>query len=233
MHFPQELTRYKARCEELESPERQAEIDGLRQQVQELRHASDSSTRETEQLQQRMATLQSEYQQTIRQQQDEALGKVQQLETELNRLDAQLEKANHDLEETLAVNASLNKELQAALKSPTSPRLAGGAPAAEDLSRLQAELEQAENKAEWLKRENATLEQRCRSAESKIAILLDHMEGVQDDQYSTNGSPRLGSGGEDGTPQHQQHDWQQQPRGDSPDHDDLDFGGADQPQRRL
>ncbi|GAA5994562.1 uncharacterized protein JCM10292_002138 [Rhodotorula paludigena] len=229
----EELTRYKERCEELESPERQAEIDGLRQQVQELRHASDSSTRETEQLQQRMATLQSEYQQTIRQQQDEALGKVQQLETELNRLDAQLEKANHDLEETLAVNASLNKELQAALKSPTSPRLAGGAPAAEDLSRLQAELEQAENKAEWLKRENATLEQRCRSAESKIAILLDHMEGVQDDQYSTNGSPRLGSGGEDGTPQHQQHEWQQQPRGDSPDHDDLDFAGADQPQRRL
>lgn len=67
---------------------------------------------------------------------------MQELSNELDRLDAQLEKANHDLEETLAVNASLNKELQAALKSPTSPRAAGGAASSGDYSRLQAELEQ-------------------------------------------------------------------------------------------
>ncbi|BGP39376.1 hypothetical protein JCM10449v2_003314 [Rhodotorula kratochvilovae] len=232
----EELTRYKERCEELESPERQAELEQLRSQVQELRTHSETSSREAEELQQRLAALQGEYQHTLRQQQDEAQGKVQELSAELDRLDAQLEKANHDLEETLVVNASLNKELQAALKGPTSPR-AGGANASEDYSRLQAELEQAENKAEWLKRENATLEQRCRSAESKIAILLDHMEGVQDDHYSTNGSPHLGgvaAGGSASGHSHsspQQHDWQQH-GGAGSERAESDYE-AEQPQRRA
>ncbi|GAA5906771.1 hypothetical protein JCM6882_003297 [Rhodosporidiobolus microsporus] len=196
----EELTRYKERCEELDSPERQAELDTLRQQAE-------SATQQHDDLQQRMSQLQSEYQQTLREQQQEASAKVEELTTEVGKLDQELEKAHHDLEETLAVNASLNKELQAALKNPGSPR-AGGSSSTEDVSRLQAELEQASNKAEWLKRENASLEQRCRTAESKIAILLDHMESVQSDPYgSQQGSPRLDQV-HNGSPGGQQHDWE-------------------------
>ncbi|GAA6017300.1 hypothetical protein JCM10207_003686 [Rhodosporidiobolus poonsookiae] len=184
----EELTRYKERCEELESPERAAELDSLRQQAE-------SSTRQHDELQQRMEQLQGEYQRTLRDQQLEAQQKVDELSTELGRLDQELEKAQNELEETLTVNASLNKELQAALKNPSATR-SGSAAGGEDTSRLQAELEQAQNKAEWLKRENASLEQRCRTAESKIAILLDHMEGVQDGYGSQQGSPHLQQGGD-------------------------------------
>ncbi|GAA5871363.1 hypothetical protein JCM8547_002646 [Rhodosporidiobolus lusitaniae] len=191
----EELTRYKDRCEELESPQRLAELDTLRHQVSELQHHADASQRETEQLQQRMQQLQNEYQQTLREQQQEAQGKVRELESEVGKLDEELGRASKELEETLAVNASLNKELQTALKNPSSPR-SNSSSGGEDHSRLQAELEQAYNKAEWLRRENSSLEERCRAAESKIAILLDHMESVQSDPYdvsgSQQGSPHLG-----------------------------------------
>ncbi|GAA6036042.1 hypothetical protein JCM8097_006582 [Rhodosporidiobolus ruineniae] len=200
----EELTRYKERCEELESPERQAELDTLRQQVTDLHAASETSSRQHEELQQRMDQLQAEYQRTLREQQDEAGHKVAELQSEVGKLDQELEKAHAELEETLAVNASLNKELQTALKNPGSPRSGGGA-SSEDISRLQADLDQALNNAEWLKRENATLEQRCRTAESKIAILLDHMEGVQGDSYdaSQHGSPHLAGD----SPEQHQHQW--------------------------
>lgn len=141
----QELTRYKARCEELESPQRQAELDGLRSQVQELRSVSESSSRETQELHQRLATLQAEYQQTVRQHEEDSHSKVSSLEAEVDKLHADLAKAQHELEETLAVNASLNKELQSALKNPTSPRIgsaAGFAGGSEDVARLHTELEQ-------------------------------------------------------------------------------------------
>ncbi|BGP15347.1 hypothetical protein JCM10213_003428 [Rhodosporidiobolus nylandii] len=216
----EELTRYKERCEELESPERQAELDHLRSQ-------HESSTRERDDLKQRMDDLQAEYQRTLREQQQEAQGKVQELTSELGKLDQELEKAHSELEETLAVNASLNKELQAALKNPSSPR-SGSSAGHEDYSRLQAELEQAANKAEWLKRENATLEQRCRTAESKIAILLDHMEGVQGDQYgSQQGSPHLQQhpdGQYDGSPSAHQHRWERR--------ESVDSAYDDEPHRR-
>ncbi|CEQ40571.1 SPOSA6832_02191 [Sporobolomyces salmonicolor] len=176
----EELTRYKERCEELESPERQAEFDSLRQQVQDLRSSADASSRQAEELQRTMASLQADYQRTLREQQAEAAAKVKEL-------NVKLEQAHHDLEETHGVNASLNQELQTALKNPSSPRI-GSHGGSEDLNRLQAELEQAQNKAEWLKRENASLEQRCRTAESKIAILLDHMEGVGE-QYDGGSGP--------------------------------------------
>ncbi|KAG0662430.1 Negative regulator of mitotic exit [Rhodotorula mucilaginosa] len=147
----EELNRYKERCEQLDSPERQQEMEHLRAQVGELQTTAETSAREVEQLRQHTAALQNE-----------------------------LDKAHRELEETLAVNASLNKELQSALKNPTSPRQGTSH---DDLASLQAEFDQAQNRAEWLKRENASLEQRCRTAESKIAILLDHMEGIQNDQY--------------------------------------------------
>lgn len=89
----EELNRYKDRCEQLDSPERQQEMEHLRAQVGELQTTAETSAREVEQLRQHTAALQSE-----------------------------LDKAHREVEETLAVNASLNKELQNALKNPTSPR---------------------------------------------------------------------------------------------------------------
>ncbi|GAA6059796.1 hypothetical protein JCM10212_003691 [Sporobolomyces blumeae] len=200
----EELTRYKERCEELESPERQAEVENLRRQVDEHRSKSESSARQVEDHQRSMSALQSEFQRNLRESQAESQHKIDELNEELSRLDQELEKAHADLEETLAVNASLNKELQTALKNPASPRL-GSQPGSEDVQRLQTELEQAQNKAEWLKRENASLEQRCRTAESKIAILLDHMEGVSD-PYEANGQGPAGDFSQDFDPQHG-HDW--------------------------
>ncbi|BGP07397.1 Tip elongation aberrant protein 1 [Rhodotorula toruloides] len=225
----EELTRYKERCEELESPQRQAELDGLRSQVHELRGLSESSSQETQELHQRLAALQAKYQQTVRQHEEQSHSKVSSLEAEVDKLHADLAKAQHDLEETLAVNASLNKELQSALKNPASPRIgsaAGFTGGSEDVARLHTELEQAQNKAEWLKRENASLEQRCRTAESKIAILLDHMEGVQSDHYE--GSSNLDHDRSGEVDHHWQQDHLRQESSDAPSEYE-----AEQPQRRA
>ncbi|GAA6018429.1 hypothetical protein JCM11491_006994 [Sporobolomyces phaffii] len=203
----EELTRYKERCEELESPERQAELDNLRREAEQHRTNHETSTRQLEEHQRNAASLQSEFQRNLRDQQAESATKIKELNDELSKLDEELEKAHADLEETHAVNASLNKELQSALKNPASPRL-GSHAASEDVHRLQADLEQAQNKSEWLKRENASLEERCRTAESKIAILLDHMEGVNEpESYETNGheAPHQFSA--------QEHDWTTTPHG--------------------
>ncbi|GAA5941772.1 uncharacterized protein JCM15063_002666 [Sporobolomyces koalae] len=181
----EELTRYKERCEELESPERQAELENLRREADEHRTNHETATRQLEEHQRNASSVQTELERNLRDHQSDAAAKIKELNDELSKLDEELEKAQADLEETHAVNASLNKELQSALKNPTSPRL-GSHPASEDVNRLQAELEQAQNKSEWLKRENASLEERCRTAESKIAILLDHMEGVNE-PYEVNG----------------------------------------------
>ncbi|KPV72220.1 uncharacterized protein RHOBADRAFT_56037 [Rhodotorula graminis WP1] len=232
-----ELTRHKERADKAE-----AHCNELESQMGELRSRSEASSQETVALHDRLSALQNEYQVALRQHQDSAQAKVEELSTELDQLDAKLDKANHDLEETLAVNASLNKELQAALKNPALPRAAGGAATSSgDYSRLQAELEQAENQAEWLKRENATLEQRCRSAESKIAILLDHMEGgvQEDEQYSAGGSPHLGgngSGAHGGGGSATGHSWQKHGGLDGDVGLESDAGsdyGTEQPQRRA
>ena len=105
----QELTRYKERCEELESPERQAEIDNLRREVDEHRSHSQNSARQLEEHQRSTSTLQADYQRNLRDQQAEAAAKIKELNEELSKLDEELEKAHADLEETHAVNASLNK----------------------------------------------------------------------------------------------------------------------------
>ncbi|GAA5868773.1 hypothetical protein JCM3774_003887 [Rhodotorula dairenensis] len=175
----EELNRYKERCEQLDSPERQQELEHLRARVDELQSTAETSAREVEQLRQHTAQLQS-----------------------------QLDRAHGELEETLAVNASLNKELQAALKNPTSPR-PGASNSSEAYASLQAEFDQAQNRAEWLKRENASLEQRCRTAESKIAILLDHMEGIQNDHYEGGSTERHHEDAASQDPAHESndHEW--------------------------
>ncbi|GAA5904740.1 uncharacterized protein JCM6883_003890 [Sporobolomyces salmoneus] len=203
----EELTRYKERCEELESPERQAELDNLRREADQHRSNHESTSRQLEEHQRSAASLQAEFQRNLRDQQAESAAKIKELNDELSKLDEELEKAQADLEETHAVNASLNKELQTALKNPASPRL-GSHAASEDVTRLQADLEQAQNKSEWLKRENASLEERCRTAESKIAILLDHMEGVSE-PYEMNGH----DSGDHQFGSHQEHDWATTPHG--------------------
>ncbi|GAA5993422.1 hypothetical protein JCM5350_006875 [Sporobolomyces pararoseus] len=233
----EELTRYKERCEELESPERQAELENLRREVEQHRSSHDSTSRQLEEHQRNAASLQSEFQRNLRDQQAESAAKIKELNDELSKLDEELEKAHADLEETHAVNASLNKELQSALKNPASPRL-GSHAASEDVTRLQADLEQAQNKSEWLKRENASLEERCRTAESKIAILLDHMEGVtENDPYEMNAHEQ---GGESSSAyphqfassshhRQQEHDWTTTPHGRA---GSISDGESDYEQRR-
>ncbi|GAA5956541.1 hypothetical protein JCM3765_003477 [Sporobolomyces pararoseus] len=231
----EELTRYKERCEELESPERQAELENLRREAEQHRSNHESTSRQLEEHQRNAASLQSEFQRNLRDQQAESAAKIKELNDELSKLDEELEKAHADLEETHAVNASLNKELQSALKNPTSPRL-GSHSASEDVTRLQADLEQAQNKSEWLKRENASLEERCRTAESKIAILLDHMEGVNENENDSYHHEQAGESAAayphqftSSSHQQQEHDWTSTPHGRA---GSISDGESDYEQRR-
>lgn len=163
----EELTRYKERCDELDSPERQRELEQLRADVDRHRSDHDATTREFDEHRRTAVAVQSEFERTLSEQRLEAETKIKQLNDELSKLDDELEKAHADLEETHAVNASLNKlssslsrrvsqkkiskflryspclprELQTALKNPTSPRL-GSHAASEDVTRLQADLQQ-------------------------------------------------------------------------------------------
>ncbi|SCV70632.1 BQ2448_3394 [Microbotryum intermedium] len=171
----EELTRYKERCEELEAKDKApraehvAELESLRSALLQAQSTSSESERE-------VSSLRDEHARTLQASRMQSEQQLHQLTGEVTRLDKELSKAQNDLEETLAVNASLNKELKSALKSTGSS--IRGSPGADEMGRLEAELTQAQNKAEWLKRENAQLETRCRTAESKISILLDHLEGT-------------------------------------------------------
>lgn len=167
----QELTRYKERNEELETqvtahgeralPEDlKAELESLRLQMHDLSASSAKASADNEDLRHQMSTLESDYERKLQEQKDESASQVRELETQLDHLDKELEKAQHDLEETLAVNNSLNQELTSALKSPTTSTRSMG-PDDSELRRLEQELTLAQNKAEWVQRENAQLEERC------------------------------------------------------------------------
>jgi chromosome segregation ATPase len=151
------------------------DLDSLRTQLADLRNISEHSSAENEELQRRMHTLQTEYDRTIQQQENESATRIDALEAEIGQHEQDLEKARRDLDETLSLNRQLNEQLRVALKSPTSPQQGGASP--EHIQRLEQELLSAENKIEWLKRENAVLESRCRESEGKISLLLDAWEG--------------------------------------------------------
>ncbi|KAL8290164.1 hypothetical protein RQP46_003103 [Phenoliferia psychrophenolica] len=201
----EELTRYKERNEELEqevgahgergaSGASKAELDTVRLQLQDLLASSAKTSSDHEDLQRRMAGLQTDYERRLREQKADTGAKIRELQEELTSLDTQLDKAQRELDDTHAVNASLNKELTSALSSN------GSHPAHAE------ELAAAQKKAEWLKRENAQLEKRCEIAyvfpcisgrrigltsfvlsEQKISILLDHMEGDRDSAEGASG----------------------------------------------
>ncbi|KAK4057765.1 hypothetical protein OIO90_000984 [Microbotryomycetes sp. JL221] len=174
----EELTRYKDRCDELEAKsssipdEHVSEMAALRSRVAEL----ETTRLQKEELQRKLSGLQTEHERA----RSASNSKAEELSKEVSRLDHELDKARHDLEETLSINASLNQELTAALKNSSPNRSTDDA----NLTRLEGELAQAQNRAEWLRRENAALEERCRTAESKISVLLDHLEGGSDEQES-------------------------------------------------
>lgn len=192
----QELTRYKERNEELENQvaahgeralpqDQQAELESLRLQMHDLSATSAKASTENAELQRRMSALQSDYERRLQEEKDESASQLRELETQLDGLDKELEKVQHDLEETLAVNNSLNQELTSALKSPTTSTRSMGVDNSE-LQRLEQELTLAQNKAEWVQRENAQLEERCLAAcvtslellvASKLTTFLQRAKG--------------------------------------------------------
>ncbi|KAK4046292.1 hypothetical protein OIV83_006166 [Microbotryomycetes sp. JL201] len=157
----EELTRYKDRCEELEAKsgalpeEHAAEMETLRAKAAE----AESTKAQHADLQRKVAALEAEHERA----RSSSSAKADELTREVTRLDQELDKARHDLEETLAINASLNQQgvdysTQAFF---TEPDHRGWK---RDSSGGRADA-------------NAALEERCRTAESKIALLLDHLEG--------------------------------------------------------
>lgn len=105
------MTKYKDRCEELERPDRAippekaAELEALRKQVAELGASQQRSVDERAELERHISAVQAEQERT----RSAADAQLLELRGDVKRLDQQLAKAHHDLEETLAVNASLNQ----------------------------------------------------------------------------------------------------------------------------
>lgn len=184
--------------------EHRTQFEAIHVQVQTLTTIANQSESENQALHKQIQSVQQDYEGKLREHQESTSRTIQALEAELAQLGLALEKSQHDLAETHAVNASLNQELTSALmNAPTSPRSAKGTNE-EELRRLEQALTLAQNNAEWLKRENNELEQRCLVAyvgpssrvpllgllfsnvalcshfcsEQKIGILLDHMEGT-------------------------------------------------------
>ena len=135
----------------------------------DLRTSSENSAADNEELQLQIARLHAEYENQFQQRRIESTNQLNALEEEITRLDSELLRANHEIDETLAVNNSLNQELKSAMKNSGSTGtkglgVGGGG--------LEIELAAANSKADWLKRENQKLEARCREAEEKILTLL-------------------------------------------------------------
>lgn len=134
------------------------EVETLKRQLADLQQNKELHSVESNDLQRRLGAMHSEHERKT----TETSATVRELQAEVRRLEQSLDKANHELEETLAVNDSLNQELTAALNHPASPR--AGTNGSSDPRKLENELIQAQNKSEWLRRENQALEQRCQVA---------------------------------------------------------------------
>lgn len=180
-----ELTKYKERNEVLEaevsnsanksprsghsrgpSVELRPELDSLRTQLSELRTQSEQATAQNEELQEHIKTLQAEYDTTLNQQAGATTERVAECEAEIQDLQNALEKANRDLEESRSYSRSLKPDSKAV----------SGDNWAEAKRKLEQDLNAALGKADWLKRENEALEERCKESESKVSLLLDHIE---------------------------------------------------------
>lgn len=187
-----EVNKHKERNEELEnqlaeqrsgratpSKAMMGDLDALKQQMADLRSASEKANNENDELQRRMLTLQAEYDRTLQQQETESTTRIDGLEAELESLEREREKIQTDLAQTLTLNKQLNEQLRAALKGNNGGANgnANSTGRTQEIAKLEADLQSAENRVEWLKRENAALEARCRESESKISILLDAWQG--------------------------------------------------------
>ena len=180
-----ELTKYKERNEALEaevanqanksprsghsrnaSVELRPELDNLRTQLSELRTQSEQATAQNEDLQEHIKTLQAEYDKTLNHQATASDDRVAQCEAEIQELQHALDKAKRDLEASRTQNKALKPDASAA-SSPDWP---------EAKRKLEKDLAAAMSKADWLKRENESLEERCKESESKVSLLLDHIE---------------------------------------------------------
>ena len=191
-----EVSKHKGRNEELEqqlsSEASKPELEGLRNQMAELRSFSESSAAQNEELQQRLVTVQDDFDRTLKEQQNQANSKIDLLESEMRQLQTDLTKTQADLEETLTLNDQLNEDLQAALAKSQSKGPAGEGSESwpEAGHKLQQDLQSAQTKgmskpicagthgsridaAEWLRRENETLELRCKQAEQRVGLLLE------------------------------------------------------------
>lgn len=114
-----EVNKHKARSEELEAQlgngagtGARSEVDTMRAQVGDLLRMSEVSRAENKQLSERLATVQSEFQQTLRQRQETADREAKQLRDEAAELHNQLEKAQSELKQVQKSGSS--KDLQAA-----------------------------------------------------------------------------------------------------------------------
>lgn len=180
-----ELTKYKERNEALEaqvadsavksprsghsrnaSVELRPELDSLRTQLSELRTQSEQATAQNEELQEHIKSLQAEYDKTLNQQGGTSSDRVAECEREIEDLQGALDQAKRDLEESRSHSRSLRPDAKAA--------------GADDWPAVKRKLEQdlatALSKADWLKQENEVLEERCKESESKVSLLLDHIE---------------------------------------------------------
>lgn len=180
-----ELTKYKERNEALEaevanqanksprtghsrntSVELRPELDNLRTQLSELRTQSEQATAQNEELQEHIKSLQTEYDKTLNEQATNSSDRVAECEAEIQDLQEALDKAKRDLQQSQTQSKSLLPSANAA-NSQDWP---------ETKRKLEQDLAAALNKADWLKRENESLEERCKESESKVSLLLDHIE---------------------------------------------------------
>lgn len=194
-----ELSKYKEKTENLENElgehrrsagggggggnvneELKNQLIELTSQLEQLRVSSKQSNLENESLQKKMSLLQTEYERDMKTYEESSTKQIQEIKDELEQMEfknhklsdelARFTKENSGLKEMIGKNSSLKNGAAAGELS------GGGKKKNDDDEEVMSELSHAQKQIEWLTQENVELQGKCRDAEAKISLLLDHME---------------------------------------------------------
>lgn len=152
------------------------DIEALRSRLSDVTLQSEEIAQENRELERRLAALISEQKDASDRNRDLEDGKMdtsrkmEELESEVEKLEGSLGNVRKELQETLALNQHLSSELTKSTRERgAAPDGAGGA-GASDLSR---DLSAAQSANDQLKSENANLAQRLQDVEDKVSS-TDH-----------------------------------------------------------
>ncbi|MBW0493722.1 hypothetical protein O181_033437 [Austropuccinia psidii MF-1] len=172
----------------------------LTAQLEKLRSSSRQSNLQNDELQKRMSSLQAEYEKDMANYERASSQELRMMKTELGEMEAHNEKLRHELMKLNIENQKLNEKMieqgdkgQSYLNTTEGNGNKSDGMKDGDEEDVRNSILNAHKQMDWMKKENIELQNRCRDAEAKIALLLDHMENRSENHRRSSGLDSIDS----------------------------------------